>query len=272
MKYVIIAIFALSISIALPIFIIFLLEKKKNKKYKAWIKIIVTIISSLALIIVIACSYLGVFYRATDDALEYLNNDSNIDIYDESDYYFLDNKENDKNVIIFYPGGKVEESAYLPLMHNIAENNIDIYIIKMPFHFALFGINKANKVLEKTKYQNVYLMGHSLGGTAVSSYLSNTSNTIKGIIFLASYPTKKIDDNISSLSIYGTNDLVLNRKEYQNNKNLLSKNNTEIIIEGGNHSYFGNYGDQNNDGIASITRFKQQEIAKNSILKYISTN
>jgi hypothetical protein len=271
MKFVVIAIFVFAISLALPIFIIYLFERKRNKKYKMGIKILISIISSIILMITVTCSYLGIFYRATDDALEYLNNDSNIDIYDESDYYFLDNKENDKNVIIFYPGGKVEESAYLPLMHNIAENNIDIYIIKMPFHFALFGINKANMVLENTSYENVYLMGHSLGGTAISSYLSNTSNTIKGIIFLASYPTKKIDDNISSLSIYGTNDLVLNKKEYQNNKSLLPKNNTEIVIEGGNHCYFGNYGDQNNDGISTISRIEQQRITKDSIIKFIGT-
>ena len=74
---------------------------------------------------------------------------------------------------------------------------------------------------------------------------------------------------MSSLSIYGTNDYVLNRKKYLKSKELLPTNHYEFIIEGGNHANFGNYGNQKKDGSSTITREYQQELTKNEIIKYI---
>ena len=272
MEYAILIILLIISSIFIPLLIIFQIERIKHKKIKKWIKITVTPISSLFLIVFGICAYLGIFYRATSEAYDTLKNSDDVIVYDTKDYYFFDNKDNDDTAIIFYPGAKVEEAAYAPLMKNIAKNDIDVFIIKMPFHFALFGINKADKVLESTSYTNIYLMGHSLGGTAISLYATNSSYSFDGIIFLASYTTKKLNDNMSSLSIYGTNDLVLNKNDYIKNKELLPKNNNETIIEGGNHSYFGNYGNQRRDGSATISREYQQEQATNAIVNYINNN
>ena len=270
MKYVVLTLLLLALSIIVPILIFILIERIKNKKYKLWIKALVTSISSIFIIIFTICTYLGVFYRATDDVLNYLKSDNDVVFYETDDYYFFDNKNNDEKAIIFYPGGKVDESSYAPLISKIAHDGIDAYIVKMPFHFALFGINKANLILNNTNYKDIYLMGHSLGGTSITSYLSKSSYYFKGIIYLASYPSNKISDDLSSLSIYGTNDEVLNKDEYIKNKELLPKNNYEVVIEGGNHGYFGNYGEQRHDGIATITREAQQELTKAAIIKFIN--
>lgn len=269
MKYAIIIILLLALSIFVPLLVFFLIEKQKNKKFKIWIKTIVTISSSLFLLVFIVCAYLGIFYGAEAEAYKALTSDYNVEVYDEKKYYFFDNKENDKDAIIFYSGAKVEEAAYAPLMHSIASEGIDVYLLKMPFHFALLGINKANLVMENSNYENVYLMGHSLGGTTASVYLSTTSYNFKGIIFLASYPSKQIKESLSSLSIYGTKDNVLNMEVFNKKKSLLPTNQTIVEIDGGNHSYYGNYGDQKNDGIATISRLEQQKITKDAIIKYI---
>jgi len=42
-----------------------------------------------------------------------------------------------------------------------------------------------------------------------------------------------------------------------------------VIIEGGNHSQFGDYGHQKNDGIATIERRKQIEITTNEICSLV---
>ncbi len=269
MKYLLFFLLLLAITIVIPLSILYLIEKKKEIKIKVWKKTLVTIFSSLVMIFFIICAYLGIFYRSTSDAFEALKSDELVNVSETSDYYFFDNKDNTSKAIIFYPGGKVEESAYAPLMHEISSNGIDVYIIKMPFHFALLGINKAEKALNNTNYQDIYLMGHSLGGASISMYLTKSNRNFKGIIYLASYPCKKIDKDISSLSIYGSNDGVLNKNSYNKGKDLLPKTNYEFIIEGGNHAYFGNYGEQRKDGVASITRKHQQEITTNTILKFI---
>ncbi len=100
-------------------------------------------------------------------------------------------------------------------------------------------------------------------------YLSTTSYNFKGIIFLASYPSKQIKESLSSLSIYGTKDNVLNMEDFNKKKSLLPTNQTIVEIDGGNHSYYGNYGEQRNDGIATISRLEQQKITKDAIIKYI---
>ena len=269
LKYAFLIILLIVISIGIPLFILFQIERVRKNKFKIWMKTIITFFSSILLMITFICTYLGVFYRADSIAYDALKSDEIVQVYDEKDYYLFDNKENNSKAIIFYPGGKVEEAAYAPLMHNIAKEGIDVYIIKMPFHFALFGINKANKVFDNTNYDEVYLMGHSLGGTSISNYLSNSSYSFNGIIYLASYPTKKIPDTMSSLSIYGTNDYVLNKEEYSKSKELLPPNHYEYVIEGGNHANFGNYGNQKKDGSSTITREYQQELTKNEIIKYI---
>lgn len=46
---------------------------------------------------------------------------------------------------------------------------------------------------------------------------------------------------------------------------LLPDTAERIVVEGGNHAYFGNYGEQEGDGTATISREQQQEEAVNAI-------
>jgi len=50
--------------------------------------------------------------------------------------------------------------------------------------------------------------------------------------------------------------------------NLPRKTN-EIIIPGGCHAYFGNYGEQEGDGIPEISRRQQQDITVKEITDFI---
>lgn len=70
------------------------------------------------------------------------------------------------------------------------------------------------------------------------------------------------------LSIYGSEDKVLNIEKYNDSKSLMD-NLTEIIIKGGNHAQIGNYGPQDGDGIAKITPEKQQDKIRKAILEFI---
>ena len=270
MKYILISLLIVLVSIGIPIGILLLIEKIKNKKFNKWLKIISCICSSFLLIILILIIYTNIYYKATDDVIESLKDTDTVIVNDEKDYYLFDNMKNSKDAIIFYGGAKVEEKAYATLMKSIASNGIDVYLMKMPLHIALLGKNKADIIMKEDLYENVYLMGHSLGGATLSLYLSTTSYDYKGIIFLASYPNKEIKNNISSLSIYGSCDNVLNHKTYEKNKDMLPNNYKEYIIEGGNHSYFGNYGEQRKDGKATITRALQQELTVNRIIDFIN--
>ena len=79
-----------------------------------------------------------------------------------------------------------------------------------------------------------------------------------GIISLASYPTKEIPSNIEYISFYGDEDKILNLEKLNESKKYLPDNYRILVIEGGNHSGFANYGNQKGDGNAKITSDKQQ--------------
>ena len=61
----------------------------------------------------------------------------------------------------------------------------------------------------------------------------------------------------------------MNREKYEKYKTNLPEEFTEIIIEGGNHAYFGMYGEQKGDGKASISATEQISITADAISKFI---
>ena len=127
----------------------------------------------------------------------------------------------------------------------------------MPLNFAFFGINKPDTIIKEKKYDNYYLSGHSLGGVAASMYVSSNSDKVKGLIMLSSYPIKELPSDIEYISIYGSEDKVLNIDKYNDFKKYFPDNYKEYVIEGGNHSGFANYGSQKGDGISKITSDEQ---------------
>ena len=45
----------------------------------------------------------------------------------------------------------------------------------------------------------------------------------------------------------------------ENANQYLPDSSVKVVIEGGNHAQFGNYGDQRSDGIATISSAEQQK-------------
>nr|MCR5462730.1 alpha/beta hydrolase [bacterium] len=105
-------------------------------------------------------------------------------------------------------------------------------------------------------------------GVVASSYASKTEK-VKGVILLASYSTKSLS-NKEVLSIYGTNDGILDKKAYDKNKNNLPNNYTEYVIDGANHSQFGLYGLQKKDKEASISFDTQLYITVNKMIDFVN--
>lgn len=160
---------------------------------------------------------------------------------------------------VFYPGGKVEYTAYAPLMKALAENNILCILIKMPFNLAVFDSDAANQYVEQYKeIETWYIGGHSLGGAMAANYISKNKEKFAGLVLLAAYSTADLSDtHLKVLSIYGTQDTVLNRRKLIENAENLPDDTEVIEIEGGCHSFFGYYGKQKGDGNPSITREEQ---------------
>ena len=195
--------------------------------------------------------YTSDYYHAADAGLKALESDDVM--VEETDFgWYFDGPASD-TALIFYPGAKVDEAAYAPLLHRLAKSRMDVCLVKMPFHLAFFGMNKADRILERYDYAHWYIGGHSLGGVMAADFAA--SHDLQGLILLASYPTKAVDEPI--LLIYGTEDGVLNMGRVEDASRFGAVN--TVAIEGGNHASFGSYGEQAGDNASKISAEEQQE-------------
>ncbi|MFI3329804.1 MAG: alpha/beta hydrolase [bacterium] len=220
-------------------------------------KVIIIIISTLLGLTLLSTIgffvYTSIYYKAEQSALDIL--ELREDIVVTKDITYIPSTTPSDIGFIFYPGAKVESNSYLPLLDMISKEGINVYLIQMPFNLALLGSNKAEEVFELYENDKWFIGGHSMGGAFASSYASSNEDKIDGLILLGAYIYGDYPIN-KSITIYGEHDKILSELDYTQNVHK---------IDGGNHAYFGNYGEQKGDGIATITKCAQQEQTTNKI-------
>ena len=230
-----------------------------NKKIK------IAIIIVFILIVFFAIFYVNDYYPADKIAIDSLNANDNVSVVKTSNGLLLDGPGND-TALIFYPGAKIEYTAYAPMFNDLSEKGIDCYLVEMPFNLALLGQNSADEIIDSGNYSHYFISGHSLGGAMAASYVNSTNKT-DGLILFASYSTCKIEKPV--LSIYGSEDKVLNKEKYLDSINFIEDNLTEIEIKGANHAQFAYYGNQSGDGVAKISASSQQKQSASAIMEFI---
>ena len=214
--------------------------------------------AAVILAVCLACgAYVGDCYRADEAAVEAMNaSDLRVEAGNGMIAFI---PEAPCAGFIFYPGGKVEYTAYAPLMRALAEKGVLCVLTEMPFNLAVLDINAAEGIPER--YPDVekwYIGGHSLGGSMAASHAAKHSDIYEGLVLLAAYSTADLTDTgLRVISIYGSEDGVLNMEKYKKYAGNLPAAHAEYVIDGGNHAGFGAYGPQEGDGNAAITAQEQ---------------
>ena len=238
----------------------------KTRKWK--FRIIVPLSLIIWILAVAFFMYTGNYYHAGEVAEHYIHSDAAVTVTEEKTGYLFDGPGTD-DLISFYPGAKVETVAYAPILHEVAECGYYCFLVNMPFRLAFFGLNKAEDVMARhPDYVQFYMAGHSLGGAMAGNFTAEHLNEIRGVIFMAAYPTKTLEGS-RALSLYGSQDGVLNMKHYQDSLSLMPDGFTDVIIEGGNHAQFGDYGEQKGDGEATISAEEQWGESVTAIMNFM---
>ena len=203
--------------------------------------------------------YVGDYYRADETAVQAMAPADGIVISkaDGDDLVFA--PPDSRAGLIFYPGGKVEHTAYAPLMRACAEKGILCVLVKMPCNLAVLDANAADGIAEQYPDIDVwYIGGHSLGGAMAAAYAADHSGGLDGLILLAAYSTEELNGSgLEVLSVYGSEDRVLDWEKYEGYRGNLPSGAVEIVIDGGCHAGFGSYGSQKGDGTPAITGEEQ---------------
>ena len=176
--------------------------------------------------------YVHDYYHADPSVEQYMEYRDEVYTREITEGLFLDGPGRER-ALIFYPGGKVEYKAYLPLCHKIAAGGIDCFL-------RIIG-------------------GHSLGGAAAAIYAADHEEQVQGLLLLGAYPTKQLGADLYVLELYGSEDRVLNRERLLKGNDFLPVHTVREEIPGGNHAGFGSYGPQKGDGPAGISGEEQQE-------------
>ena len=91
-----------------------------------------------------------------------------------------------------------------------------------------------------------------------ASHAAKNASAYDGLVLLASYSTADLSaSGLPVISIYGSEDGVLNMEKYTEYKCKLPAAFEEHIIEGGCHAGFGSYGPQHGDGEPTLTGDEQ---------------
>ena len=199
-------------------------------------------------------AYAADFYRADDIAMAAISSAATVTIVQKGntlDYI----PEDAETGLIFYPGGKVEYTAYAPLTRALADNGVLGVLVRMPLNLAVLDVNAANSIPEQyPQINHWYIGGHSLGGSMAASHAANNTSAYDGLVLLASYSTADLRaSGLPVISIFGSQDGVLNMEKYAEYRCNLPAAFEEHIIEGGCHAGFGSYGTQDGDGVPTIT-------------------
>lgn len=225
---------------------------------------------TFAVIVGVCLGYMCTYAKAIN-VEQYFEDSALVKVKQNKKEYLFDGPGKD-NLMIFYPGAKVDEKAYAPILYKIASLGIDCHLTKMPFHMAIFDTNKANSVIKNYDYKNYYLSGHSMGGAMAASYVSKTNFDIKGLVFFAAYSAVdlKEKENLKVLSLYGSNDGVIQMDKVEKGRKYMPKSYMEVTIDGGNHAQFGSYGKQQRDKDATISPEEQINVAVATLMAWFS--
>jgi len=234
-------------------------------------KIIIVVLIVFFSLIIGSFIYLnsGGYKAFKNTNLAFIDNEK-VGFSSESNTYIWTPIEKTNKGFIFYPGGKVDEKAYAPVLKDIAEEGIKVIMISMPFDLAVFNINAADSVISKEEKIDWYIGGHSLGGAMAANYANRNENKIKGLILWASYPAKSdslVDFKKDVLLLYGDKDMGVDGIE--KNISLLPSKAKIDMKSGANHAQFGYYGPQKGDGVAEIDLVEQQKWILETTVNFI---
>ncbi len=226
------------------------------RNWPLWKRILIPLFIVLALVIAGFVVWANTPLAPTAEALAALQSGSMVQVSESNGWIiFTPTAEPPTTGFIFYPGGRVDARAYAPQLRAIAEQGYLAVIVPMPLNLAVFGIDRAQAVIDAYPgIQRWAIGGHSLGGAMAARFVQSHPGAVQGLVFWASYPDIDLSGaNVKAISIYGTSDAVAQRGTIIDSAARLPAGTPFVAIDGGNHSQFGAYGLQPGDNAASAT-------------------
>ncbi len=174
--------------------------------------------------------------------------------------------------LAFFQGARVDPRAYAKILRPIAEAGFLVSIAKSPYDLAIIDIGGVRPIVDRHPEVTWWAVGgHSLGGTAAATFAAGSPRTTPALVLWASYPFSSLAsvNELSVLSVSGTADGLSTPADIEASRPNLPASTTFVAIEGANHSFFGDYGEQAGDGVATIPREEAQRQIVEATLQWL---
>lgn len=140
------------------------MSSMKQKKESFPLRVFLCLLVVLLAVCIAFGVYVNDYYHADPAAEDALVSDRFVSVTEQNGNRVFA-PESPTAGLIFYPGGKVENTAYAPLLHDLAEDGILCVLVKMPCNLAVLDRNAADGIPERfSEVTDWYIGGHSLGG------------------------------------------------------------------------------------------------------------
>jgi len=236
-------------------------------------RILLLLLAVILLVVVVFIAWAETPLGPSPDALAALRSDAQVMVTTNDFITFTPANQQPASVgFIFYPGGRVDARSYAVPLREIAAQGYLVVLVPVRLNLAFFDINAAKSAIAvHPEIHSWVIGGHSLGGVAAAIFAKNNPD-ISGLIFWASYPADDSlrNSNLRVLSIYGTNDMA-GVKIFKEKDALMPANVEYVVMEGGNHSQFGDYGLQPGDMEATISRAEQQSKVVEAVIEFLAS-
>lgn len=174
--------------------------------------------------------------------------------------------------VFFQPGARVDARAYSAILRPLVESGHLVIIAKQPLGIAFLSTGAFAMARPAHNPVTRWVVGgHSLGGLVASTdaetFAGVARDPVVGLLLFASYPATNIAGvNVSVLSISGSNDGLSTPTKIAAAKPTLPAATRYLVVKGGVHAFFGDYGPQDGDGKPTIRHSEARaEIATGSI-------
>ena len=252
-------------------------KERKNLKSKKrrQVRDLIIKLTFIVLILVLAMFFFHInkTYEPKAYTQDLIKSDSEINIiYDKDNNLVLSpyNRAN-KEAIIIYPSSGIEPKGYIGIGRKLASMGYKVVIAKIPMNYPFFSFNKADKIISANpKELSWYLVAHNTSGE-VAAKAATGNKKIRGVVFMGTYPISEdlrvINEPV--LTIWGTNDGVLDFSKFNTYKANLPTGAKYQEIVGGNNTNFADVEIISKDHKARISAASQQDKAVKAIDRFI---
>jgi pimeloyl-ACP methyl ester carboxylesterase len=173
--------------------------------------------------------------------------------------------------LVYIPGAKVDSYAYLYKLSGLVETDgMTVVVTKPTLNLAFFDQRPLSTFTDDAPTVDRWFVGgHSLGGVRACQLAD--SPAVDGLMLFASYCANDLSTtDLAVLSIAASNDGLTTAEKIEAAAPRLPPSTMFVIIEGGNHAGFGDYGNQSGDREATLTSIQIRDAITTAVGVFIA--